>query len=318
MLRRRLLHHWFLICLAGVLAAGFSGPHALEPAVSRLPRDAIVAGVLFLMALPLDAGAMWQTMRRPGGVLVATAINFGLLPLFAWGVSLLLSGDLASGLLIAASVPSTMASASVWTRRAGGNDAISLMVTMITSLACFFVTPLWLQATTGADVRKAGELTHMIYELGVLAVLPILVAQASRAYAPLAKWATRKKIALSIASQVGILLMLLCGAVSAGNKLAQGGEETLGPASWAAMLASVIAVHATMLAVGYAAGIGLRLGRADAIAIGFSGSQKTLMIGLHLAQTYFGGLAMLPMVAYHVCQLLIDAMVAERLRPPDR
>lgn len=314
MIRRSLLRHWFLGGLAAVLAAGLSAPAALEPIVQYAPRDAIVASVLFLMALPLDAGAVWQAIHRPWGVLAATAINFGLLPLFAWGVSRFLDGDLATGLLIAASVPSTMASASVWTRRAGGNDAISLMVTMLTSIACFVVTPLWLLATTGADVRGEGELARIAYELGLLAVLPIIAGQSLRAVRPIARWATRNKGALGSAAQVGILIMLLCGAVGAGEKLAsQDARYALTLGDWGAMLVSVVTVHVAMLAAGYWAGIGLKLGRGDAIAIGFSGSQKTLMIGLHLAQKYFGGLSMLPMVAYHVCQLLVDAVVAERL-----
>ena len=65
------------------------------------------------------------------------------------GVAPLLRGDLAVGLLVAAAAPCTLASAAVWTRRAGGNDAVALMVTIGTNLTCFVVTPLWLLVTTG-------------------------------------------------------------------------------------------------------------------------------------------------------------------------
>jgi len=33
-----------------------------------------------------------------------------------------------------------------------------------------------------------------------------------------------------------------------------------------------------------------------------------------VAVTYFGGLAILPMVTYHVGQLLVDTIIADRLR----
>ena len=56
-----------------------------------------------------------------------------------------------------------------------------------------------------------------------------------------------------------------------------------------------------------------RLPRADQIGVAFAGSQKTLMVGLAIA-IEFGGLAVLPMVAYHVEQLLIDTVLADRLR----
>ena len=50
-----------------------------------------------------------------------------------------------------------------------------------------------------------------------------------------------------------------------------------------------------------------------AVAVGFAGSQKTLMVGLTIA-LQFGGLTILPMLAYHVLQLLIDTLLANRLR----
>ena len=42
-----------------------------------------------------------------------------------------------------------------------------------------------------------------------------------------------------------------------------------------------------------------------------SGSQKTLMVGLYVAINYFGGLTLLPMVFYHVGQLVVDTIIAD-------
>ena len=58
------------------------------------------------------------------------------------------------------------------------------------------------------------------------------------------------------------------------------------------------------------------LNRADQISVGFAGSQKTLMVGLQVAIDL--GINVIPMVAYHISQLLIDTLVADRLRedPP--
>ena len=50
------------------------------------------------------------------------------------------------------------------------------------------------------------------------------------------------------------------------------------------------------------------------LPLAFRESQKTLAVGLHVAVTYFGGLAILPMVAYQVGQLFLDARIADRLR----
>ena len=86
--------------------------------------------------------------------------------------------------------------------------------------------------------------------------------------------------------------------------------------SWIAMLLAVAGIHLAMLYAGLALSRLLAIPREDRIAVAFSGSQKTLMVGLHIAlgPPFNNGLAMLPLVAYHVCQLLLDTVVANRLK----
>jgi sodium/bile acid cotransporter 7 len=79
------------------------------------------------------------------------------------------------------------------------------------------------------------------------------------------------------------------------------------------MIGAVAAVHVALLVLGFNVARVLRFARGDAIAVAFSGSQKTLMVGAFLALT-IGPLAILPMVAYHAAQLVIDTLVADWLR----
>ena len=303
------VQRWFLLLLGLVLACGLRFPQELEPVAERISEGSVVATVLFLMALPLDVRAMWQALNRPAATLMAIAINSGLLPLVAWGMSGVLEPELAAGLIITAAVPCTLASAAVWTRRAGGNDSVALLVMVVTNLACFLVTPFWLYVSTGTTV--AIDFGEMIYKLGLLVVLPMVVAQLLRFSRPIATWATRQRIGLSVLAQCGILVMIFSGAVQAGLKLSNQSPATaLDAIDWIAMLSAVILLHVAMLVVGLVAAWFVRLGPADAIAVGFAGSQKTLMVGVHIGVSY-GGLAMLPMVAYHVCQLLIDTVIAD-------
>jgi sodium/bile acid cotransporter 7 len=319
-MKRHFIRRWFLLALMVVIVGGFFAPRQLAPLVDLIWREAIVFGVLFLMAFSLDAHTMWRAMRRPGAAALATAINFGLLPLVAWGFSLAmfkagwLGQDLAIGLLIVGATPSTLASAAVWTRRAGGNDAVALLVTMITNLICFVVTPLWLLWSTGKHAPL--DLSEMIGRLAVLVVLPMALAQVLRAVRPLGRWATAQRIPLGVIAQCGVLTMILIGSVNCGNKLLAGGGSVVGVGQWLAMLAAVAAIHLITLYAGHVLGRAASLPREERIAVGFSGSQKTLMIGLEVALTYFADLplAMLPMVAYHVTQLILDTAVADRLR----
>jgi sodium/bile acid cotransporter 7 len=76
---------------------------------------------------------------------------------------------------------------------------------------------------------------------------------------------------------------------------------------------AVIVVHVALLLLGFGLSRLLRIERGDAIAVIFAGSQKTLMVGAYLAMAV-GPLAILPMVAYHATQLVIDTLVADWLR----
>jgi len=276
-------------------------------------RSAIVAIVLFLMAFPLEASAMWQAMRRPWPPLLAVAVNVGLLPLFAWGVSFGLNADLGGGLLVAAATPCTLASAAVWTRRAGGNDAVAILVTIITNMFCFIVTPLWLLAMTGKSVSSPDlSLQEMSTKLGSLVVLPMMAAQILRLYKPIGVWATREKRMLSVLAQCGLLVMVLFGAIQSGIGLNDPTQSPLSVLDLIAMLAAVCLVHTVMLWVGVYLGKLARFSREDQIAVAFAGSQKTLMVGLLMAISL--QVSILPMVAYHVSQLFIDTLIADRFR----
>ena len=315
-MKRFLLTYWFLLALASVLAVGIGfGPQLKWLADYKWLRDGIVASVLFLMALPLEAGAMWRTVRRPWGPLLAVAVNFGLLPLFAWSLSGLLSADLSAGLLVAACTPCTLASVSVWTRRAGGNDAIAIVVTVVTNLACFIVTPLWLQWMTGsgavANAVMRESLGNMIGQLAVQVVLPMVLAQIVRLYRPLGRWSTQHKFELGLTAQCGILCMVLMGAIQTGDRLFGLSAVPTSLFDFLLMVAVVLTVHVAMFWCGFALARLCGLTRGDQIAVAFAGSQKTLMVGLQVSMAL--GASILPMITYHVGQLLIDTVFADRL-----
>ena len=313
-----LVQRWFLITLVALFALGSGFAVSLQPlSEMKLLRNGIVAVVLFLMAMPLEASAMWRSMRRPWAPLLAVIVNLGLLPLFAWGVSVGLEADLGAGLLVAAVTPCTLASASVWTRRAGGNDAVSILVTVITNLACFLITPLWLHflmanRLADADLSESLTLPAMVTKLGSLVVLPMTLAQLLRLHRPFGRWATMQKPVTSVLAQCGILLMVFLGAIQVGLRLHNGSQASLNLIHIGMMLAAVCLVHVSMLYTGVVIGKLLRFTREDQIAVAFAGSQKTLTVGLLVAMAL--QVSILPMVWYHVSQLFIDTLIADRFR----
>ncbi|MFT7644193.1 MAG: sodium/bile acid cotransporter 7 [Pirellulaceae bacterium] len=299
---------WFLIALAVVLAVGIIWSPQLEFLANlKMLRYAIVSAVLFLMAFPLEASAIASTISRPAAALLACVINFGFIPPLAFLLSQILQVEMGAGLMVAATTPCTLASAAVWTRRAGGNDSISLLVTLITNGLCFVITPAWLYLLTGinSDVISPVE---MISKLGVLVVLPMALAQLLRIYGPLGKWATKNKLPMSFVAQCGILSMVFTGAIRTGLNIYSGDS----PAwyDWCMMITAVVIVHLAALWTGFSLARMIGFTKPDCIAIGISGSQKTLMVGLQVALE--SGLSALPIVCYHVGQLILDTLIADR------
>lgn len=305
---------WFLISLFALLVVGFSFPETFQPfAQAKTLRNCIVAAVLFIMALPLDTQSVGHSIRRPWPALLGSFVNVGLLPLVAWLFVQVLSQDMKTGLLVTAAVPCTLASAAVWTRRAGGDDTVSILVTTLTNVTCFLTVPFWLYVTLGSqlDAEDQARLARMPLRLGLLVVLPMLFAQLLRQKKSVGEWATQRKSLLSKLAQIGILAMVLSGATVCGLELAETDASNL--AGVPLMCVVALALHLVVFLIGFQLSRVCGFSRPQQIAVGIAGSQKTLMVGLDIAMSY-GGLAILPMVAYHIGQLLADTLIADRLR----
>ena len=306
---------WFLLSLVGVFALGFCFPQRFAAfANAKTLRNCIVATVLFIMALPLDTKSVALSIWRPWPALLASLVNMCLLPLVAWILSRALVGDMRVGLLVAASVPCTLASAAVWTRRAGGDDTVALLVTAATNITCFLTTPFLLYATTGSEMsaQHQADLARMPIRLALLVVLPMALGQLVRQQRRIGEWSTRQKPLLSTVAQAGILSMVLSGATVCGLKLSE--TNWLSLAGFPLMCGLALALHVFVLFSGMKLASLAGFSRPQQIAVGIAGSQKTLMVGLDIAISYFGGLAILPMVVYHFIQLFADTVIADRLR----
>ncbi|MFO1022394.1 MAG: bile acid:sodium symporter [Planctomycetales bacterium] len=97
-------------------------------------------------------------VSAPGPVLLGFSLNTFAVPLLGLLLfPLQMHKDLQYGLLVACSVPCTLAAASVWTRKAGGNDAVSLLVTLTTSLVCFASTLFWLSLPQTLGLGSTSE-----------------------------------------------------------------------------------------------------------------------------------------------------------------
>ena len=217
--------------------------------------------------------------------------------------------------MIAATVPCTMAAASVWTRKAGGNDAVSLLVTMLTNGTCFLFTPLWLSLIVGSSFEF--DTYAMMRRLIVSALIPATLGQLARLSQRLRQFATDHKPGVGAVAQICVLIIVFAAAfLKAGPQLSGNGGPGIGLLPILLVWASCIAVHLTAMFIAWHGSRLLGITRDDRVAIAFAGSQKTLPIGL-LVANHFGGFALFPMLMFHASQLFIDTWIAERIAEKD-
>ena len=106
--------------------------------------------------------------------------------------------------------------------------------------------------------------------------------------------------------------MVLSGSTICGLKLAETSVQQL--SAVIPMFLVAAALHLIVFYLGFQSSGWIGFTRPQQIAVGIAGSQKTLMVGLDIAITYVGGLGILPMVTYHIIQLLADTVIADWLR----
>jgi sodium/bile acid cotransporter 7 len=280
-----------------------------------------VALIYFLYGLSLSLVALRDGALHWRLHLVVQGMTFVIIPLLgltlAYASAGWLSADLRLGLVFLSVLPSTVSSAVALTATAGGNVPGALFNATASSLLGVVLTPLWM----GFYLRsgsESGSLLPVVLDLVLWLLVPIAVGQVGRWW--LAAWAARHKPRLQVVDRLVILLIIynsFCDSVQGG--LWQG-------RSWGSLLLTGL-VSAGLLAV--AMSLITRWTRllgftpADRIAALFCGSQKSLAVGAPMANLIFAGqpvlgVVLLPVMIYHMVQLLVAGWLASRWRtsPP--
>lgn len=272
----------------------------------RLPRDEVVKGIGNLRFLaPL---VFWC---------------FGVMALAGWGLAHLFSDALAGilpplvavGFLYLGTLPSTVQSATAYSSIAGGNVASSVVAAaLLNILGVFLTAPIFsaLAGSTGAGIDTDG-----LVKVGLVLLLPFAIGQIAqnrfghlvKEHRQLATWMDRTSIAIAV-------YVAFSGAVE------QGIWDKLGPAAWAALVGGVCALIAFAFGGAWLLGGILGLARGDRVAMLFSGGQKSIAMGAPLAAVLFppdmAGIVLLPVLVYHLLQLVLSAPLASRLAAHSR
>jgi len=266
---------------------------AFEPG-TLITLNVVLGLVMFGVALDLSVDDFRRVARAPRGAGIGLAAQFVLLPAATWALTMVLDvrPSIALGMILVAACPGGNIS-NVITHLAGGNTALSIGMTAVSTAAAVVMTPLnitlWgsLNPHTAAILRDVHlDPVSLLVTIFTILGIPLVVGMTVAARRPaIAARIRRPMKALSLVFFAAIVLLAL-------------------HANWDAFLTyvgvvmGVVALHnATALALGYgaarAAGLPGRDARAVSIEVGIQNSG----LGLTLIFTFFGGLGGMALVA---------------------
>lgn len=272
-----------------------------------------IALLFFLYGARLSPSETWVGLKHWRLHLVILAFTYLVFPLTGWVVAAvtrpLLGEGLGLGILFLSLVPSTVQSSIAFTSIAGGNVAGAIVSASASNILGVFLTPVlvWLlMSSTGEVSFTLGTVFAIIAQI----FLPFVAGQLSR---PWTAGFVSRHPELKLVDR-GSIVLVVFSAFSAGmteGMWAHTGWLQLGVLT----LVCIVGVVA-MLALTWWVAIRLGFNRADAIAIQFCGTKKSLASGLPMAGVLFAGqplgLLMLPLVLFHQIQLMICSVLAER------
>ena len=263
----------------------------------RLPREEVLHGI--------------RNWKLQGSAL---AFCFGVMALLGLAAQAatapLLPATLALGFLFLGILPSTVQSATAASSLAGGNVAASVVAAALLNLSGVALSPLLFALLAGAEGQIHGGAVLRIVSI---LLLPFVAGQLVQrwlrpwvlAHRGLATFMDRTAIAIAV-------YVAFSAAVVAGIWNLLDGREI------AILSAAVAVLLALSFGGAWALGALLKLARPDRITLLFSGAQKSIAVGAPLAATLFppaiAGMVLVPILVYHMAQLILSAWIAPMLR----
>ena len=291
-----------------VLASGIGilYPPAFTWFSSRWIETAISV-VMLGMGFTLTLDDFRRLFKIPGSFALGFACHYTVMPLLGWGIgrALHLEPGLVVGLILVSACPSGVAS-NVICYLARANVALSVVVTMASTLTAFVMTPLWCQTLAGAivDVDAWGICFSTLRAV----VAPVLIGV-------FCNW--RFPRAVAQAAAYGPLISVLSIILIAGSIVAPNADKVIANAG--SLTLALVLLHGLGFVLGYWITRLLRfdevVARTVAIEVGMqNGGMAAMLAKNHFAANPLVGV---PAVFCSVVQTLLGSLLAGywRFRP---
>jgi len=304
--------NWFFIGIAVVVAVAL-----FFPGLGLFVKEHKILNFgIFLMFLITGLSLDTRTaMEQVKNIRVLTASLLSALLLIPL-VTAILAGlafpdnqDFVVGSIIIAVAPVTIASGMVMTAMALGNVPLSLFICVTCYFASLLSIPLMLKLLLGAEQGIELSVGQIMGTLVVIVLIPTLIGQILRPW--LKEAIVPYKKIFSIFSQCIVLLIIFNAVSSSAGVIGGVGAELVG------LFAFMTFLHALILVMNLAISKLIRLDRPSTSAFTIHTSQKTLTISYVVWAGYFAHafpLAMVPGIAYHLVQIIMDTFIADWFR----
>ena len=272
-----------------------------------------VAMLFFLYGAKLDAGSVkagLMNWRLQGLSFLATYLVIPIIGLVLVAIfGPLLGGTVSLGLLFLAVLPSTVQSSIAFTSIAGGNVPAAICAASVSNMVGVVLTPALVALLMHEG--NGGVSFDAVVKISTQILLPFILGQLAR---PLIGAFIAKHKILTMIVDRGSILLIVYKAFSSGTT---SDLWSAIPLTSLAMLFVVILIFlALTMAVMVFGGRLFKLDYPDRAVLFYCGSTKSLASGLPIASALFApdrvGAIVLPIMIYHMSQLLVCAYVSQK------
>ena len=302
---------WFFVGIAVMVLTAFA-----LPGVGKFVRDYKILKIgiflsFLITGLTLDTNSAMRQLKNVKVLVAALLSSLLVFPAIAFlaAKGIFTNQDIIIGALIIGVAPVTVASGTVMTSLALGNVPLSLFICVLGNFASLITIPISLKLVLSLEGGIHLPVWDMLFGLFVTVLLPTILGQILRPFlkekiAPYGK-------AFSLFSQ-GVVLLIIFNAVAGSSaNLVQAGAGIFG------VLAFMVALHSLILVLNYFLSRGIGLDGPSISAFTIQTSQKTLTVSYLVWAGFFAHaypMALVPGIAYHMTQMIMDTMVAQRFR----
>lgn len=264
-------------------------------------KDAIVPllmVIMFCMGLTLRLADFRRVLNKPKPVATGVMLQFLLMPLIAWALAMLLglSQQLTIGLILVGACAGGTAS-NVMTYLAGGDVALSVSMTLMSTLWSVVITPYLVWFYAGAEIVV--DIQAMIFSIAKIVILPVALGLFANHYVP--QLGKRLNSYLpDLASGAILIVVAIIVALNADDIATLGSTAAL----------AVILHNLLGLAGGYLIARWNGHTEVEARTIALEVGMQNSGLGVALALKFYGPLAALPGALFSVWHNISGSLLA--------